>query len=109
MKEHPKQLYFVEYLPQKNIAPTVINRVLLNIYGDEIMYVSTVRRCVMRFITVESDVPEKSGSPSLVQVFANAVVRRWRKHLSICGDFVGGEIVLSILVYSITCCIHENN
>lgn len=41
MKEHPKQLCFAEYFSQKNIAPTVNNRVLLNSYGDEIMDVST--------------------------------------------------------------------
>jgi len=50
---------------RKKIAPSDIHRRLLNIYGDQTVDVSTVRRWVARFSSGDSDVKDKprSGRP----------------------------------------------
>jgi hypothetical protein len=44
-----KQRCVIEFLHAKKIAPVGIHRRLLNVYGNQIVDVSTVRRLVVRF------------------------------------------------------------
>jgi transposase len=61
-----KQRRVIEFLHAENIAPNDIHRRLLNVYGDQTVDVSTVRRWVARFSSGDSDVKDKprSGRPS---------------------------------------------
>ena len=54
-----------EFLHAEKIAPSDIHRRLLNVYGDQTVDVSTVRRWVARFSSGDSDVKDKprSGRP----------------------------------------------
>jgi len=57
-----KQRCVIEFLHAKKIAPNDIHRRLLNVYGDQIVDVSTVRRWVARFSSGDSDVKDKPSS-----------------------------------------------
>ena len=61
MEVRMKQRCVIEFLHAEKIAPNDIHRRLLNVYGDQTVDVSTVRRWVARF----SDVKDKpcSGRP----------------------------------------------
>jgi transposase len=65
MEVRMKQICVIEVLHAGNIAPNDIHRRLLNVYGDQTVDVSTVRRCVARFSSGDSDVKDKprSGRP----------------------------------------------
>ena len=60
-----KQRCVIEFLHAEKIAPIDIHRRLLNVYGDQTVDVSTVRRWVGRFSSGDSDVKDKprSGRP----------------------------------------------
>ena len=60
-----KQRCVIEFLHVEKITPNDIHRRLLNVYGDQTVDVSTVRRWVERFSSGESDVKDKppSGRP----------------------------------------------
>jgi len=60
-----KQRCVIELLHAEKIAPNDIHRRLLNVYGDQTVDVSTVRRWVARFSSGDSDVKDKprSGRP----------------------------------------------
>ena len=66
MEVRMKQRCVIEFLHAEKIAPNDINRRLLNVYGDQTVDVSTVRRWVARFSTVATatlkDKP-RSGRP----------------------------------------------
>ena len=51
-----------EFLHAEQIAPSDIHRRLLNVYGDQTVDVSTVRRWVARFSSGDSDVKDKPRS-----------------------------------------------
>jgi len=65
MEVRMKQRYVIEFLHAEKIAPNDIHRRLLNVYGDQTVDVSTVRRWVVRFSSGDSDVKDKprSGRP----------------------------------------------
>jgi hypothetical protein len=65
MEVRMKQTCVIEFLHAEKIAPNVIHRRLLNVYGDQTVDVSTVRRWVARFSSGDSDVKDKprSGRP----------------------------------------------
>ena len=65
MEVRMKQRCVIEYLHAEKIAPNDIHRRLLNVYGDQTVDVSTVRRWVARFSSGDSDVKDKprSGRP----------------------------------------------
>ena len=48
-----KQRYVIEFLHAEKMAPNDIHQRLLNIYGDQTVDVSTVRRQVVRFSSGE--------------------------------------------------------
>ena len=60
-----KQRCVIEFLHAEKIEPSDIHRHLLNVYGDQTVDVSTVRRWVARFSSGDSDVKDKprSGRP----------------------------------------------
>jgi len=60
-----KQRCVTEFLYVEKNAPNDIHRRLLNVYGDQTVDVSTVRRWVARFSRGDSDVQDKprSGRP----------------------------------------------
>ena len=60
-----KQRCVIEFLQAEKNAPNDIHRHLLNVYGDQTVYVSTVRRWVACFSSGDSDVQDKprSGPP----------------------------------------------
>jgi hypothetical protein len=53
---HTKQKCVIEFLHAEKIAPIDIHRRLLNVYGEQTVDVSTVRRWVVRFSSGDSDV-----------------------------------------------------
>ena len=55
----------------KKVTAIDVHQCLLNVYGDHIVDVSTVRQWVVRFSTGDSD----SGSPPLVQMFRSMACR----------------------------------
>ena len=57
-----KQRSITEFLHVEKIAPNDIHQNLLNIYGDQTVYVSTVRRWVARFSSGDSNVTDKPRS-----------------------------------------------
>jgi len=65
MEVHMKQRCVIEFLHAEKIAPNDIHRRLLNVYGDQTVDVSTVRRWVACFSSGNSDVKDKprSGRP----------------------------------------------
>jgi len=65
MEVRMKQRCVIEFLHAEKIAPNDIHRRLLNVYGDQTVDVSTVRRWVARFSSGDSDVKDKprSGRP----------------------------------------------
>ena len=65
MQGRMKQRCVNEFLHAEKIAPNDIHRRLLNVYGDQTVDVSTVRRWVARFSSGDSDVKDKprSGRP----------------------------------------------
>jgi hypothetical protein len=72
-----KQRCVIEFLHAEKIAPNDIDRCLLNVYGDQTVDVSTVRRWVARFSSGDSDAKDKprSGRPCA------AVTPRNKEHL----------------------------
>ena len=60
-----KQRYVIEFLHAEKMAPNDIHQRLLNIYGDQTVDVSTVRRWVARFSSGDSNVKDRprSGQP----------------------------------------------
>ena len=60
-----KQRCVIEFLHAEKIAPKDIHRRLLNVYGDQTVDVSTVRRWVARFSSGDSDVKDKPRSGRL--------------------------------------------
>jgi len=62
MEVHMKQRCVIEFLHAEKIAPNDIHRRLLNVYGDQTVNVSTVRRWVARFSSGDSDVKDKPRS-----------------------------------------------
>ena len=65
MEVRMEQRCVTEFLNAEKIAPKYIHRRLLNVYGDQTVDVSTVRRWVARFSSGDSDVKGKprSGRP----------------------------------------------
>ena len=61
---HRKQKYDTEFLHVEKMAPTDIHPCLVNVYGDQIAGVSTVRQWVVYFSSGDSD----SRSPPLEQI-----------------------------------------
>ena len=55
MEVHMKQRCVIEFLHAENIAPNDIHRRLLNVYGDQTVDISTVKRWVARFSSGDSD------------------------------------------------------
>ena len=64
MEVHMKQRYALEIFHVEKMAPIDIHWLLLNVYGDWTLDVSSVRQWVLCFSSGESD----SGSPLLVQI-----------------------------------------
>jgi hypothetical protein len=62
MEVRMKQRCVIEFLHAEKIAPNDIHRRLLNVYGDQTVDVSTVRRWVARFSSGDSDVKDKPRS-----------------------------------------------
>jgi len=65
MEVRMKQRCVTEFLHAEKLAPNDIHRRLLNVYGDQTVDVSTVRRWVACFSSGDSDVKDKprSGQP----------------------------------------------
>ena len=65
MEVRMKQRCVIEFLHAEKIAPKDIHRRLVNVYGDQTVDVSTVRRWVARFSSGDSDMKDKprSGRP----------------------------------------------
>ncbi|XP_040556984.1 serine/threonine-protein kinase VRK1 isoform X1 [Gallus gallus] len=65
MEARMKQRCIIEFLHAEKIAPIDIHRRLLNVYGDQTVDVSTVRRWVVRFSSGDNDLKDKprSGRP----------------------------------------------
>jgi transposase len=62
MEVRMKQRCVIEFLHAEKIAPNDIHRSLLNVYGDQRVDVSTVRRWVARISSGDSDVKDKPRS-----------------------------------------------
>jgi len=62
MEVRMKQRCVIEFLCEEKIAPNDIHRRLLNVYGDQTVDVSTVRRWVARFSSGDSDMEDKPHS-----------------------------------------------
>jgi len=62
MEVRMKQRCVIEFLHAEKIAPNDIHRRLLNVYGDQTVDVSTVRRWVVHFSSGDSDVKDKPRS-----------------------------------------------
>jgi hypothetical protein len=60
MEVRMKQRCVIEFLHAEKIVSNNINRRLLNIYGDQTVDVSTVRRWVARFSSGDSNVKDNS-------------------------------------------------
>jgi len=69
MEVHMKYRNVTEFLHQGNKAPIDIHQHLLNVYGEQTMYVNTVRWWVVHFSS------GNSGSPPLVQFFMSTAYR----------------------------------
>ena len=68
MEVRMKQSCVIEFLhAEKKNAPNDIHRRLLNVYGDQTVDVSTMRRWVARFSNGDSDVKDmpRSGRPCI--------------------------------------------
>ena len=65
MEVRMKQRCVIEFLHVAKIAPNDIHQRLLNVYGDQTVDVSTVRRRVARFSSGDGEVKDKprSGRP----------------------------------------------
>ena len=65
MEVRMKQRCVIEFLHVEKNAPKDIHRRVLNVYGDQTVDVSTVRRWVSRFSSGDGDVQDKpcSGRP----------------------------------------------
>jgi hypothetical protein len=59
MEVRMKQRCVIEFLHVDKIAPNDIHQRLLNVYGDQTVDVSTVRRWVVRFSSGDSDVKDR--------------------------------------------------
>jgi len=62
MEVRMKQRCVIEFLHAENIAPNDIHRHLLNVYGEQTVDVTTVRRRVAHFNSGNSDVKDKPRS-----------------------------------------------
>ena len=62
MEVRMKQRCVIEFLYAEKNAPNDIHQRLLNVYGDQTVDVSTVRRWVARFSSGDSDVQDKPHS-----------------------------------------------
>jgi len=72
MKVHMKQSGQIEFFQEeKKMVPIDIHWHLLNVYGDQTVHMSTVRRWVVYFSSVDSD----SVVPLLVQIFMSMARR----------------------------------
>ena len=68
MEVRMMQRCVIEFLHAEKIVPNDIHRRLLNVYGDQTVDVSTVRRWVARFSSGDSDLKDKlsiSTSPPI--------------------------------------------
>jgi hypothetical protein len=72
-----KQKCVIEFLTAEQIAPTDIHRCLLNVYGDDTVDVSTVRRWVVHFNGRES---EEHNKPRPGHPCSAATVHNLRKY-----------------------------
>ena len=59
---HVKKRCGSEFLHAENTVPTDIHQCLLNIYGDQTVDVSTLRRWVVRFSSGDSNMKDKPRS-----------------------------------------------
>ena len=77
MEVRMKQRCVIEFLHAEKITPNDIHRRLLNVYGDQTVDASTVRRWVARFSIADSEMKDKprSGRP------CTAVTPRNEEHL----------------------------
>ena len=71
MEVHIKQRCVTEFLHEEKMVPIDIHWHLLNVYGDQTVHMSTVRRWVVYFSSVDSD----SVVPLLVQIFMSMARR----------------------------------
>ena len=71
MKVPMKQRCATEFLHAEKIAPTAIHGCLLNVYEDQTVDMSTVRRWVVHFCSDDG----VSGSPPLMQIFMSTACR----------------------------------
>jgi len=62
MEVHMKQRCVMEFLHVEKNAPNDIPRRLLNVYGDQTVDISTVRRWVASFSSGDSNVKDKPRS-----------------------------------------------
>ena len=111
-----KQMCVIEFLHAEKIAPNDIHRRLLNVYGDQTVDVSTVRRLVARFSSGDSDVKDKprSGRPrtavtprneerldQLIRANRRNTTRELRKELNIGCNAL--EAIVATLEYRKLC------
>ena len=62
MEVRMKQRCVIEFLHAEKIAPNDTHRRLVNVYGDQTVDVSTMRRWVARFSSGDSDMEDKPHS-----------------------------------------------
>ena len=83
MEVHMKQKCVTKFLYAEKMAPIDIHRCLLNIYGDQTVDVSAMKRWVVFFSGGDSN----SELPMPVQIFTNASCRL----MFMAGKKCGGE------------------
>ena len=69
MEVHVKKRYGTEFLQEEKTAATDIRQCFLNVYEDQVVNVSTVRRLVVHFCT------GYGRSPPLVQICMSVACR----------------------------------
>ena len=91
---HVKQRFVFEFIHVDKIASIHVHQLLLNIYGDQPVDVSTVRWWVVRFSRRDSN----SGSPLLVQIVVIAACSSCSslvKSIANSGDYVGKKYFIA--------------
>jgi hypothetical protein len=78
MEEHLKKRCVIEFRHAEKIAPNDIHRCLLNVYGDQTVDVSSVRRWVVRFSSGDSEVKDKLH----FELSCTAIISRNEKRLN---------------------------
>ena len=78
----------IEFLTAEKLPPIESHRRMQDVYGDQCVDVSTVRRWVRRFKDKELGQADLSDKTPVFKDVLQKLVQRWRKCIEVRGNFV---------------------